>query len=53
MYARLAGDLRGGTRTVPSFEDAVTRHRMLAAIETAASTGTRQSYEARDMRNQA
>jgi predicted dehydrogenase len=47
MYVRLANDLRDGTRTVPTFEDAVTRHRMLAAIEIAALTGTRQSYEQR------
>jgi predicted dehydrogenase len=47
MYSRLAKDLREDTWTVPSFEDAVNRHRMLAAIDTAANTGTRQSYEAR------
>jgi predicted dehydrogenase len=47
MYGRLANDLRENTRTVPNFEDALTRHRMLATIETAANTGTRQSYEAR------
>jgi predicted dehydrogenase len=47
MYARLANDLREDTRTVPNFEDAVTRHRMLAAIESAANTGSQQAYKAR------
>ena len=38
-YARFARDYREGTRYCPTFEDAVTRHRMLNAIETAAATG--------------
>jgi len=46
-YSRLAKDMREGTRTVPSFDDAVTRHRMIAAIDAAAANGTRQSYEPR------
>jgi predicted dehydrogenase len=41
-YARLARDYREGTHLCPTFEDAVTRHRMLNAIETAAATGQRQ-----------
>lgn len=40
-YARFASDLRDGTRTCPSFEDAVQRHRLLQAIETSAATGKR------------
>jgi predicted dehydrogenase len=32
-----------GTRFCPTLEDAVTRHRMLDAIETAAATGQRQT----------
>jgi hypothetical protein len=35
-------DYREGTRFCPTFENAVTRHRMLDAIETAAATGQRQ-----------
>jgi predicted dehydrogenase len=38
-YARFARDYREGTHFCPTFEDAVTRHRMLDAIETAAATG--------------
>jgi predicted dehydrogenase len=34
-YARFARDYREGTHFCPTFEDAVTRHRMLDAIETA------------------
>jgi predicted dehydrogenase len=42
-YARFARDYREGTHFCPTFEDAVTRHRMLDAIETAAATGRRQT----------
>jgi predicted dehydrogenase len=42
-YARFARDYREGTRFCPTFDDAVTRHRMLEAIETAARTGQRQT----------
>nr|WSY56812.1 Gfo/Idh/MocA family oxidoreductase [Streptomyces sp. NBC_00886] len=42
-YARFARDYREGTHLCPTFEDAVTRHRMLKAIETAAATGQRQT----------
>jgi predicted dehydrogenase len=38
-YAHFARDYREGTHLCPTFEDAVTRHRMLNAIETAATTG--------------
>jgi len=42
-WARFACDYREGTHLCPTFDDAVTRHRMLNAIETAAATGKRQS----------
>jgi predicted dehydrogenase len=42
-YARFARDYREGTKLCPTFDDAVTRHRMLDAIERAASTGRRQT----------
>jgi predicted dehydrogenase len=42
-YARFARDYREGTHLCPTFEDAVTRHRMLNAIETAGATGRRQT----------
>ncbi len=41
-YARFARDYREGTHLCPTFEDAVTRHRLLNAIEMAAATGERQ-----------
>ena len=42
-YARFARDYREGTHLCPTFDDAVTRHRMLDAIEMAAATGQRQT----------
>jgi predicted dehydrogenase len=42
-YARFARDFREGTSLCPTFDDAVTRHRLLEAIETAAATGQRQT----------
>jgi predicted dehydrogenase len=42
-YAHFARDYREGTHLCPTFDDAVTRHRMLDAIERAASTGQRQT----------
>src|SRR2546425_8302690 len=42
-YARFARDYRERTHLCPTFDDAVTRHRMLDAIETAAATGQRQT----------
>src|SRR5881275_79398 len=44
-YARFARDYREGTHFCPTFDDAVTRHRMLNAIETAAATGQRQRLD--------
>jgi predicted dehydrogenase len=44
-YARFARDYREGTHLCPTFDDAVTRHRMLSAIETAAATGHRQTLD--------
>jgi predicted dehydrogenase len=44
-YARFARDYREGTHLCPTFEDAVTRHRLLAAIETASATGKRQTLD--------
>lgn len=41
-YARFENDLRDGTKTCPDFDDAVTRHRMIAAIERSAAKGTRE-----------
>ena len=41
LYARMARDLREGTRSAPSFEDAVALHRVIAAIERAAESGRR------------
>jgi predicted dehydrogenase len=43
-YLRLARDLEEGSRSCPTFEDAVIRHRMLEAIERSASTGRQTSY---------
>jgi len=42
QYAAFARDLREGTRTVPDFAYALSRHKLLAAIENAARTGVRQ-----------
>jgi predicted dehydrogenase len=40
LYARMAHDLREGTHSAPSFEDAVALHRIIAAIERSAETGS-------------
>lgn len=40
-YAWLAKDIREGTHLAPDFDDAVRRHRLLAAIEESAATGKR------------
>src|SRR5437773_1837500 len=42
-YARFARDYREGTHFCPTFDYAVTRHRMLDAIQTLAATGQRQT----------
>jgi predicted dehydrogenase len=44
LYARLASDMQNGTRLSLTFEAAVVRHRMIAAIQKAADTGDRQTY---------
>jgi predicted dehydrogenase len=41
LYARMARDLRDGTRMAPSFDDAVAVHRVIDAIEQAAERGSR------------
>ena len=41
VYARMVADLRDGTRTAPSFDDAVAVHRIITAIEEAAGDGRR------------
>lgn len=48
-YHQLAAELTGDAfeNALPSFEDAVVRHRMIAAIERSAETGERQSYQTR------
>ena len=48
LYARMALDLREGTRTAPSFEDAVALHRVIAAIEKAAENGSRVTVKSVD-----
>src|SRR5439155_14415065 len=42
-YSRFTRDYREGTHLCPTFDDAVTRHRMVNAIETAAAIGQRQT----------
>jgi predicted dehydrogenase len=42
-YAHFARDYHEGTHLCPTFDEAVTRHRMLDAIERAAATGERQA----------
>jgi predicted dehydrogenase len=39
IYARMAADLRDGTHTAPSFNDAVVLHRIIAGIEASARSG--------------
>ncbi|MGG6239418.1 Gfo/Idh/MocA family protein [Nodosilinea sp. AN01ver1] len=41
-YALLAADLKNGTKTVPTFADAVKLHRLIFAVEQSAATGNRQ-----------
>ncbi len=41
VYAQMAADLRDGTATAPSFDDAVAVHRIIAAIEDSAQNGRR------------
>jgi predicted dehydrogenase len=44
-FALFANDLREGTRTCPDFDDAVQRHRMIAAIERSAANGEREKVQ--------
>ncbi|RKG98312.1 Gfo/Idh/MocA family protein [Corallococcus carmarthensis] len=46
VYRRLASDLRQGTRTAPTFDDAVELHRLLDGVERAAREGKRVSVQA-------
>lgn len=48
VYARMAADLRDGSRTAPTFDDAVSLHRLIAAVEAAADSGCRVSPNAAD-----
>jgi len=43
VYVSLAHDLRNNSFTCPGFDHAVRRHRMVAAIERSAETGSRQT----------
>jgi predicted dehydrogenase len=43
VYARMAADLQQGTRTAPTFDEAVELHRVIAAVEAAAASGHRVS----------
>ncbi len=43
VYARMAADLRDGTRTAPSFDDAVVLHRLITAMERSSDQGCRVS----------
>lgn len=45
-YAHLASDLKSGAQTLPSFADALLRHRMIDAMQRSADTGARQRYVA-------
>lgn len=44
-YEAFRADLRKGTHEVPDFAHAVRTHRLIAAIETAAATGTQQTLQ--------
>lgn len=41
VWARMRDDIRNGTRTAPTFADAVVRHKMLDALERSAAEGRR------------
>jgi predicted dehydrogenase len=41
LYSRMAADLRDGTRTAPTFADAVEVHKIIDAIERSAASGQR------------
>ena len=42
LWGRFAGAINGGDRAEPDFDSAVTRHRLLDAIQRASDTGQRQ-----------
>jgi predicted dehydrogenase len=44
-YKLLQDDIRNGTHHVPTFSDALVRHRMIDAIEKSSAEGTRQTYD--------
>jgi predicted dehydrogenase len=43
LYSRMVADIRTGSRTAPSFDDAVALHRLIAAIEQSSDSGKRVS----------
>jgi predicted dehydrogenase len=45
MYARMAADIRDGTRSAPDFTDAVELHRVIAAIEQSSDKGCRTAVD--------
>jgi predicted dehydrogenase len=47
-YAKLAQDINTGSRSCPTFQDGLTRHRMLEAVVKAAQSGQRQTYRRAD-----
>lgn len=48
VYARMAADLRKGSHTAPTFDDAVSLHELLAAAEEAAENGKQTTINARN-----
>lgn len=50
-YDRIRADLTGGAEQAPDFEHGLLRHKLLAAIERAAETGSRQSIQDRQVTN--
>ncbi|MBE2276757.1 MAG: Gfo/Idh/MocA family oxidoreductase [Rhodobacteraceae bacterium] len=46
LYARMADDIRNGTRTAPTFDDAVELHRILETITRASAEGRRLAVDA-------
>lgn len=46
LYARMAQDLREGTQTAPTFEDAVALHKVIDVIEAASASGRRECIDA-------
>ncbi|MEU1729410.1 hypothetical protein [Nonomuraea sp. NPDC005692] len=43
LYARFGRDIREGTHTVPGFDHALRRHRLIDTIERASRTGVTQA----------